>query len=189
MSLTLLAKAESVRSLSGRHSDAPRGSAGPSKRALVRGLLFIAMVVAVSLVGRAWARTKAPGNPVTSMAAPIDGVPSASAPLGTTREPAPEAVSRNDADKNADKNADRNHGKNPAKSSEDSHNRVVNINLATAADLESLPYVGPKRAEAILSLRTKLGQFKNVEQLLKVKGIGRSTLRRIRPRITLAAPT
>ena len=181
MSLTLFEKAESARPILGRHRDASRRPPGPSKRALVRGLLFIAMVVAVSLVGRAWARTKAPGNPVTSMAAPIDGVPSASAILGTAREPAPEAVSRNDADKNA--------GKNQAKSGEDSHNRVVNINLATAADLESLPYVGPKRAEAILSLRTKLGQFKNVEQLLKVKGIGRSTLRRIRPRITLAAPT
>ena len=34
--------------------------------------------------------------------------------------------------------------------------------------------VGPKRAEAILALRTKLGHFRQIEDLLKVKGIGRS---------------
>ncbi|MDB4995266.1 MAG: putative transport competence protein [Myxococcaceae bacterium] len=55
------------------------------------------------------------------------------------------------------------------------------LNLANTDDLRRLPGIGPKRAEAILALRTKIGRFHNVEELLRVKGIGRATLRRLRP--------
>jgi competence protein ComEA len=57
----------------------------------------------------------------------------------------------------------------------------VILNLANTDDLRRLPGIGPKRAEAILALRTKIGRFHNVEELLRVKGIGRATLRRLRP--------
>jgi competence protein ComEA len=57
----------------------------------------------------------------------------------------------------------------------------VILNLATTDDLRRLPGIGPKRAEAILTLRTKIGRFHSVEELLRVKGIGRATLRRLRP--------
>ena len=64
----------------------------------------------------------------------------------------------------------------------------VYLNQATLSDLHRLPGVGPKRAEAILALRTKLGHFRQVEDLLKVKGIGRSSLRKLRPLVRLDAP-
>ncbi|HET8934975.1 MAG TPA: ComEA family DNA-binding protein [Polyangiales bacterium] len=66
---------------------------------------------------------------------------------------------------------------------------VVNLNTATAEELERLPRVGPTRAQAILALRAKLTQFVKVEQLLRVKGIGRATFRKLRPLLTLSGPT
>jgi competence protein ComEA len=64
----------------------------------------------------------------------------------------------------------------------------VTLNTATVDDLRRLPGVGPKRAEAILALRSRLGRFRAVDDLLKVKGIGRATLRRLRPMVRLDAP-
>jgi competence protein ComEA len=52
-------------------------------------------------------------------------------------------------------------------------------------DLRRLPGIGQKRADAILALRTRLGRFRAIEDLLKVKGIGRATLKRLRPLVRL----
>ena len=62
------------------------------------------------------------------------------------------------------------------------------LNAATEADLRRLPGVGPKRAAAILAVRARLGHFRSVDDLLKVKGIGRATLRRLRPLVRLDPP-
>lgn len=66
---------------------------------------------------------------------------------------------------------------------------VININTATAAELERLPGIGPSRARAILALRDRLGRFRRVEQLLRVRGIGRRTFRTLRPLVTVDGPT
>lgn len=65
--------------------------------------------------------------------------------------------------------------------------RIV-LNLASAGELTKLPGIGPKRAEAILALRQRLGRFRRVEDLLRVKGIGRKMLERLRPAIVLDPP-
>jgi competence protein ComEA len=62
----------------------------------------------------------------------------------------------------------------------------VYLNEATVEDLRRLPGIGDKRALAILELRSKLGRFKQVDDLLRVKGIGRSTLKKLRPLVRLA---
>jgi competence protein ComEA len=64
----------------------------------------------------------------------------------------------------------------------------VYLNQATLTDLHRLPGVGPKRAEAIITLRSRLGHFRQIEDLLKVKGIGRSSLRKLRPLVRLDPP-
>jgi competence ComEA-like helix-hairpin-helix protein len=61
----------------------------------------------------------------------------------------------------------------------------VILNDASIDDLRRLPGVGEKRAMAILDLRRKLGHFKQVEELLHVKGIGRATLRKLRPLVRI----
>jgi competence protein ComEA len=64
----------------------------------------------------------------------------------------------------------------------------VILNLASIEDLRHLPGVGPKRAVAILALRTRLGQFKHVNDLLRVKGIGVKGLKKILPHVVLDGP-
>jgi competence protein ComEA len=61
----------------------------------------------------------------------------------------------------------------------------VVLNTATLEDLRRLPGIGQKRADAILALRARLGRFRALEDLLKVKGLGRATLKRIRPLVRL----
>ncbi|HKQ71804.1 MAG TPA: helix-hairpin-helix domain-containing protein [Polyangiaceae bacterium] len=65
--------------------------------------------------------------------------------------------------------------------------RVV-LNAALEEDLTKLSGIGPTRARAILALRQRLGKFRAVEDLLRVKGIGRKTLRRLRPNLVLDRP-
>jgi competence protein ComEA len=64
----------------------------------------------------------------------------------------------------------------------------VVLNTASVDDLRRLPGVGEKRANAILALRAHLGRFRAIEDLLKVKGIGRATLKRLRPLVRLDPP-
>ncbi|MDP9037422.1 MAG: helix-hairpin-helix domain-containing protein [Myxococcota bacterium] len=61
----------------------------------------------------------------------------------------------------------------------------VILNTATEDDLRRLPGIGAKRAVAILSLRERLGRFRAIEDLLKVRGVGRATLKRLRPLVRL----
>ena len=64
----------------------------------------------------------------------------------------------------------------------------VFVNVATVDELRRLPGVGAKRADAIVALRTRIGRFQRVEDLMRVKGIGRGTLRKWRPLVRLDAP-
>jgi competence protein ComEA len=65
---------------------------------------------------------------------------------------------------------------------------VVNINEAGAEQLVLLPGVGPSRAEAIIAYR-KSHPFKRVEELVRVKGIGKKSFARLRPLLSLSGPT
>ena len=61
----------------------------------------------------------------------------------------------------------------------------VILNLAVEEDLRHLPGIGPTRARAILALRGRLKRFGRIEDLLKVKGLGRRSLARLRPLVRL----
>lgn len=76
----------------------------------------------------------------------------------------------------------------PARSvkSEQAQLQTVNINTASAAALsEVLTGIGPSKAEAIVAYRQQFGPFKQLEELLEVKGIGQATLEKNRSRIRL----
>ncbi|MEZ8823324.1 ComEA family DNA-binding protein [Vibrio amylolyticus] len=63
---------------------------------------------------------------------------------------------------------------------------TVNINQATAEELAVLlTGVGLKKAQAIVDYREEFGQFKELDDLVKVKGIGNSILEKNRTRILL----
>jgi competence protein ComEA len=61
----------------------------------------------------------------------------------------------------------------------------VNINTATQAELESLPRIGPKVAQRIIEFRSQNGNFKKVEDLMKVKGIGEKIFAQLKDLITV----
>ncbi|WP_169796429.1 ComEA family DNA-binding protein [Chondromyces crocatus] len=65
--------------------------------------------------------------------------------------------------------------------------RVV-LNLASAEDLRRLPGIGPTKAAGILALRMKLKRFRKIEDLRRVKGIGRRSLERLRPLCVVDPP-
>jgi competence protein ComEA len=58
---------------------------------------------------------------------------------------------------------------------------LVDINRATAAELEELPGVGPATAEAIIAHREQNGPFASVDELIDVRGIGAAKLEQLRP--------
>lgn len=64
----------------------------------------------------------------------------------------------------------------------------VILNLATEADLRRLPGIGRARAQAILEQRERLGRFRRLEDLLRIKGIGRKRLVALRPKVVLDPP-
>jgi competence protein ComEA len=61
----------------------------------------------------------------------------------------------------------------------------VDLNTATAEELEELPGVGPAIAEAILDERERRGRFDAVEDLLDVRGIGDARLEQLRDLVTV----
>lgn len=62
----------------------------------------------------------------------------------------------------------------------------VDINKATVEQLEQLPGIGHKTAEAIVKYREE-HPFKSVDELTNVKGIGQKKLERLRPLVTVRA--
>jgi competence protein ComEA len=57
----------------------------------------------------------------------------------------------------------------------------VNLNTATQAELEKLPGIGPKRAEAIIAARP----FRHVDDLKNVKGLTRAQLNELKTAVTV----
>lgn len=62
----------------------------------------------------------------------------------------------------------------------------VDLNSAPVEQLQGLPGIGPKKAEAIIALRHQRA-FSRVSQLLEVRGIGRKTLERLKPLVRVGA--
>lgn len=66
---------------------------------------------------------------------------------------------------------------------------VVNVNTASAAELERLPGVGETVAQRIVEHREENGAFKSVEDLMLVRGIGEKSFERIKPYVATSGAT
>src|SRR5262245_55347002 len=64
---------------------------------------------------------------------------------------------------------------------------VVNINTASAAELDALPGIGAKTAARIVEYRQKNGPFKKVEELMNVRGVGEKNFLKLKSQITVGA--
>ena len=60
---------------------------------------------------------------------------------------------------------------------------VLDLNKATAGELDALPGVGPSTAAAIVAYRSEHGRFRSVDQLLEVRGIGPAKLAALRSKV------
>ena len=60
---------------------------------------------------------------------------------------------------------------------------IININRATAKELDKLPGIGPVIASRIVEYRTLNGFFQSIDDLKKVQGIGASTLEKFKSKI------
>jgi competence protein ComEA len=65
---------------------------------------------------------------------------------------------------------------------------TVNLNTASAGDLEALPGIGAKTAARIVEYRQKNGPFKKVEELMNVRGVGEKNFLKLKPQISVGAP-
>ncbi len=61
----------------------------------------------------------------------------------------------------------------------------INLNAASAEQLESLPGIGPVTAKRIVDYRDKVGKFKRIEEIINIKGIGDKKFERIKDRLTV----
>lgn len=57
---------------------------------------------------------------------------------------------------------------------------AVDLNTATQADLEEIKGIGPVKAKAIINYRKQHGDFKSIEELDNVHGIGEATLTKLK---------
>lgn len=154
-----------------------RGSAWAS-------LVTRAAAVAIALSVLAWI-----GRAATASAGPADAPPSATASAATAALPSAAAQVPLEPSTAPDAAAPAP----TARASAGARARAtpddpVYVNVADVDELRRLPGVGPKRAEAILELRRRVGRFQRVEELLRVKGVGRGTLKKWRALVRLDAP-
>lgn len=63
----------------------------------------------------------------------------------------------------------------------------VNINTATIEEMSMLHGIGAHKAAAIVEYRENNGKFSSVEELVKVKGIGKKTVKRLKDQLTVRA--
>ena len=61
----------------------------------------------------------------------------------------------------------------------------LNINTATAEELETLPGIGEARAADIIAYREEHGAFAQIEDMMKISGIGEKTFAEMEEQITV----
>ncbi len=66
--------------------------------------------------------------------------------------------------------------------------KPLDLNTATADELQQLPGIGPTTAAAIVAFREKSGPFRRVEDLLAIHGISKKKLEAIRPYVIVVPP-
>ncbi|MCX2523605.1 ComEA family DNA-binding protein [Larsenimonas rhizosphaerae] len=64
----------------------------------------------------------------------------------------------------------------------------IDLNTASTEQLAGLAGIGEKKAQAIVDYRNEHGDFKHIDDLTLVKGIGSNLLERNRDRVTLETP-
>ena len=124
-----------------------------------RAIAFVGILLVLAVAARIINRPK----PVTIVAAPVD--------VAALRAAGRELAKQGHAGR--------------AASVQSTQPGPLDLNRASAAELEGLPGVGPAMAQRIIARRDSLGGFSNLEQLDSVRGIGPGLLGKLRPLVVI----
>lgn len=67
--------------------------------------------------------------------------------------------------------------------------KMIDLNTASAGELDLLPRIGPALAERIIADREENGAYETIEELERVRGIGPKTIEKLRARVILSEST
>ena len=130
-------------------------------------MLCLTLLFASFTLGFLAGRSTAPGDVIITQLPQVTQAPDRAMPV---LPPAPEETISSSRD---------------ASVSEQENSGLININTATAAQLDTLPGIGPVLAQRIIDYRQANGPFTSLSQLLLVEGIGEKRLANILPLITI----
>ena len=130
-------------------------------------MLCLTLLFASFTLGFLAGRSTAPGDVIITQLPQVTQAPDRAMPVLPT-EPAETASATNDAS-----------------IPEPTDSGLININTATAAQLDTLPGIGPVLAQRIIDYRQANGPFTSLSQLMLVEGIGEKRLANILPLITI----
>ena len=77
----------------------------------------------------------------------------------------------------------------PSQSKRDSARAPIDLDNATLAEIEALPWIGPSLAARIVESRERCGPFGSLEALTRVYGIGEGMSKRLAPHVTFSTPS
>lgn len=77
----------------------------------------------------------------------------------------------------------------PLQAQSQSTAKKVNINTANLEELQTLPRIGEKVAQRIIDYREEHGEFKKIEELMKVQGVGEKIFKLIKDKIEVGSKT
>jgi len=132
-------------------------------------LLLVVVLVAAAGIGiDRWRRAHAE---LADRLEALDRAPAASAPTGRARGVQP----------------DRAGPAGPGTPPPTGGGTPIDLNRATSEELQRLPGIGPGLAARIVDARRRRGSFGSVDELRRVRGIGDTTLARVRPLLAVGA--
>ena len=142
--------------------------------------VVVVVLGGASIGGIAWTiRTRLPRVPVAP-GAPIAVAPAETEPLASRGDP-DTAVGQTDYRESPEPGvAETESSRSEAKPASGTAPRLININTASAAELELLPQIGPTLAARIVAERNANGPFASLEDIERVRGIGPRTVEKIR---------
>ncbi|NEG69047.1 ComEA family DNA-binding protein [Bifidobacterium choloepi] len=171
-----------------REDGGPRVLVSPAHAVAAMLVLVFALAASLTLLVRQAVNFEAVATSATvsSGSASVSASPSTSSPASSpspSAQSTAESASGSVAEPDGDASVAGEAGNDSSGSAQD--DGLIDLNTATAAQLETISGIGPATSAKILEYRNTVGQFASVDELVNISGIGTKTLEKIRPYVTV----